>query len=151
MNAIVLPWPPSCLSSNARPNYFDKARATKAYRGIVGYHAKGAPTIERPSLTLVPLVKPPQRRRDIDNIVGALKAAIDGLTDAAWWDDDSDIERLTIVKPIMYGWPERGILALGASAEELNRVETDIATLRARAETSNCAIEWLSMMTGDCR
>ena len=148
MNAIVLPWPPYILSANARPNHFDKARATKTYRALVGYHAKGAPKIARPSLTLVPLVKPPPKRRDIDNIVGAVKAAIDGLTDAEWWDDDSSLERLTIVRPLLSKrWADVGVLACATSPEETSRFEQDLAALSLRVKQDDTPDVWLAMMT----
>ena len=148
MNATVLPWPPAVLSQNARPHHFAKARATKSYRQIVGYHAQGAPKIDRPTVVIVPLVKPPQRRRDIDNIVGALKAAIDGLTDAGWWSDDSDLERLTIIRPLLSKrWADKGVLVCATEKKTMLLLERDLDTLTERAAKDLHPDEWLAMMT----
>lgn len=117
MNAIVLPWPPDNLSANARPNWRDKAKSAKTYRGLAAYYGRGQDRLSRPVVRIVPLPILP-RKRDIDNIVGALKSAMDGLTDGGWWEDDSDILRTEILKaPHFSGWRERGVLVCADERE----------------------------------
>ncbi|HEV8037192.1 hypothetical protein, partial [Yoonia sp.] len=67
-------------------------KPTKAYRALCGWEAKrqgvrrhNDPTAAlRVSLTFMP---PDNRRRDMDGLLGAFKAGIDGLSDAIGVDD----------------------------------------------------------------
>lgn len=101
MLSVELPWPNKFLSPNARVHHMVKHKATHAYRYqscSLGYLA-GRKPIAVPVLAILPITTT-RRRRDIDNVLAALKAALDGLTDAGWWKDDSDIVAITIRKPI---------------------------------------------------
>jgi Holliday junction resolvase RusA-like endonuclease len=78
-----------------------KHKATYAYRYqscVLGL-LNGRKPIVVPVLAILPITTT-RRRRDIDNVLAALKAALDGLTDAGWWKDDSDIVGITIRKPL---------------------------------------------------
>lgn len=96
MNAIALPWPPYALSPNARPHHMTKARAKRAYRQKVAILGRGHQTLHDPVCAVLP-VSPVRRGVDIDNALASLKPAIDGLTDAKWWPDDSSMSRITVV------------------------------------------------------
>jgi crossover junction endodeoxyribonuclease RusA len=82
---IVLPWPPRELSPNARPHYFVRARATKAYRTTAHWATKAA-GVRAPDdagdIRLNVLFNPPSRRSDRQNYPGWVKAGIDGVADA---------------------------------------------------------------------
>ena len=82
---IVLSWPPSELSPNARSHFRVKAPITKAYR---------AEAYERAKMNLLTMPSeggiglrfdfhpPDKRRRDLDNMLASIKGAIDGIADA---------------------------------------------------------------------
>lgn len=99
MNAVEIPWPPAALSPNSRPHYMLKHRETKRYRELAAYRANGKKRLRNPVIAVLPLVAT-RRRRDLDNVLASLKSALDGLTDAGWWNDDSDIVGITIRKPL---------------------------------------------------
>lgn len=80
------------LQSNQRLHYHIKAARTRYLRslardtGLALAHQLNAP-FEHYAVNVV--VSPPTARRfDPPNIYPTAKALIDGLTDAAWWEDD---------------------------------------------------------------
>lgn len=87
---LVLPWPPKELSSNARLHFMALARIKKRYRKACANvaRAQGACQLEaerlRVHLTFVP---PDRRSRDDQNLIGAMKAGLDGLADVLGVDD----------------------------------------------------------------
>lgn len=85
MSEVVLPWPPTDLSPNARVHWARKARVVRSYRNACHMLAKQArltaPDTERIAL-LVTFVPPDRRRRDRDNLIASCKALFDGLADA---------------------------------------------------------------------
>lgn len=89
---LVLTWPPSPLSPNARLHWSKVAKAKKKYRALIF-----AETLEqlgtRPlelsdkmilTMTFVP---PDNRSYDRDNLTARMKAGIDGMSDALKIDD----------------------------------------------------------------
>lgn len=84
MSSIVLPWPPSALSSNARGHWAKKARATAKYRNdarLCAIAAKvRAPAEGKIALTI--RFVPPHGRYDEANLPAMFKAGIDGIADA---------------------------------------------------------------------
>ena len=86
---VNLPWPARILSPNARAHWSGIARAKRSARIAAYYLAREA----RPSLTMTaPLVSmefrpPDNRRRDLDNLIASMKAALDGIADAIGCDD----------------------------------------------------------------
>ena len=86
---VYLPWPSRILSPNARAHWSGIARAKRKARIDAYYLARA----ERPSLTMTaPLVSidflpPDNRRRDLDNLIASMKAALDGISDAIGCDD----------------------------------------------------------------
>lgn len=85
---IVLPWPASALSPNARR---DRRAATAARAGMreAGFYlARQASLRVAPDARLVLTFCPPdRRRRDLDNMLAALKPALDGIAHATCGDD----------------------------------------------------------------
>lgn len=87
---ILLPWPTSDLSPNARGHWAIKARAKKAYRATCAAQARSQGLTrlndERLHLkiTFVPLNR---RARDLDNLLASLKSGLDGLCDVLGVDD----------------------------------------------------------------
>lgn len=86
---ITLSWPHRKLSPNARVHWAEKSRLARSYRQE-GFYATRA---ERAALTLEnPLVAltfhpPDARHRDLDNMISAMKSALDGIADAIGVDD----------------------------------------------------------------
>ena len=87
---IILPWPTSDLSPNARGHWAIKARAKKAYRTACAAQARsqGLGRIYAEQLHLKITFVPPNRRaRDLDNLLASLKSGLDGLCDVLGVDD----------------------------------------------------------------
>ncbi len=87
---IVLPWPPTELSPNARMHWARLAKAKKAYRAACAWQAKaqGAKPVaaDRLHLTLT-FYAPTRRAFDLDNALARCKAGLDGLCDVLGVDD----------------------------------------------------------------
>ena len=123
MIEIVLGWPPSDLSPNARLHWAKLARAKKQYRNawfsVSKEQLKKIKTDNIPEkLVLEMTFIPPDRRSyDRDNLVARMKSGIDGLADALKINDkrfntvistmDSDylggFVRIRILQEIPYG------------------------------------------------
>lgn len=87
---IILPWPPTALSPNARGHWSKLAKAKKAYREACAWTAKlhGASPIQADRLHLTLEFVPPSRRAfDLDNALASCKAGLDGLADVLCVDD----------------------------------------------------------------
>ena len=101
---IVLPWPPSV-------NHYWRHVGTKvlisregrAYRETVAALALAEkwPKFSAKRVSVhIEAWMPDKRRRDLDNV---LKAALDSLTHAGVWDDDSQIDVLAIWRAPLIG------------------------------------------------
>jgi len=99
MNAICLPWPDKALNPNARVHYLMRHRAARKQRSHACYLGHGGKRLQKPFCTVLPIVAT-RRRRDLDNVLASLKSALDGLTDAGWWDDDHHIGGYHIAQQI---------------------------------------------------
>jgi len=91
---LTLPWPPSGLSPNARHSHWASlARAKKRFRDACFMTARtqGAQTFQAKPAGKVAVhlrfVPPDRRRRDLDNVLAAMKSGLDGLADAISVDD----------------------------------------------------------------
>lgn len=87
---IILPWPPTALSPNARTHWAKLAKAKKAYREACAWTAKlhGAGPIKADRLHLTLEFVPPSRRAyDLDNCLAGAKSGLDGLADVLGVDD----------------------------------------------------------------
>ena len=87
---VTLPWPPAALKPNARGHWAIKAKAAKAHKydcQIIcmgsGIRALGWDGLAL-DLTFCP---PSARRGDLDNMLAAFKAGIDGIAAATGVDD----------------------------------------------------------------
>lgn len=94
MNRVTLTWPPRALWPNARVHHMALHRAKKTYAEIAGWrclacHTKPMPGVERVAARIT-FVPPDRRRRDLDNMLAAIKAGIDsvakfiGVDDSKW-------------------------------------------------------------------
>ena len=91
---VILPWPPRALSPNSRPPHWAVlSKAKRAYRSACHYEALAAgwrmgtfAADDRLHVRLM-FVPPDRRRRDMDNLIAAMKSGLDGLADALGVDD----------------------------------------------------------------
>lgn len=101
---ITISVPCRVLSPNGRPNKFHRAEAVAAYRREAWGAAREVLGRLRPCATSATMQIRAYFRTanfpDDDNLIASLKAARDGLTDAAVWRDDS-AATLRIVTPIV--------------------------------------------------
>lgn len=82
---IMLPWPPSILSPNARAHWSAKSKAAKAYRTLCGWHTKSGNVVidwEGTVHMWITFYPPDKRHRDDDNCVSSFKNGRDGIADA---------------------------------------------------------------------
>lgn len=85
MNTVVLPYPPSECSPNARCHWSVRAKAAKKYRQDCFWLAKDAKLTapEEGKIHVSMQFSPPdKRRRDLDNCIASSKALLDGIADA---------------------------------------------------------------------
>lgn len=91
MLTFTLPWPPRALSPNARHAHWSQlARAKKRYRDACALQARvqGGHKLDAQDLAVtLRFVPPDRRRRDLDNLIGSMKAGLDGLADVLGVDD----------------------------------------------------------------
>lgn len=91
MNAsVTFGWPPQKLNPNARAHWRIKHKAARRYRRDCWALAKAsgiaAPGTDRLMVKLV--FRPPTaQRRDLDNLLAAMKHGLDGLAEAIGVDD----------------------------------------------------------------
>ena len=90
MIEIVLGWPPSDLSPNARLHWARLAKAKKEYRAICNSiskeqlkkYKKETENIPERLVLEMTFIPPDRRNYDRDNLVARMKSGIDGLADA---------------------------------------------------------------------
>ena len=100
MTTAVLPWPPKELSPNSRTDRRKTTDLRKSYKEACWAAAKEAKL--SPATHLHITFHPPEgRKRDLDNMLGAIKYGLDGVALAMGMDDSE--WSLTIVK----GEPKR--------------------------------------------
>lgn len=90
---ISLPWPHKSLSPNARTHHMalaaEKRRARQAAFWLASEampRSYVAPEATHVSMTFCP---PDNRRRDLDNMLSSMKAALDGVAEAIRVDDSA--------------------------------------------------------------
>lgn len=87
---IMLPWPPTTLSPNARVHWAKLAKTKKSYREACAWQAiqQGAKPIKADSLHMtITFYAPTRRAFDLDNALARTKAGLDGLADVLKVDD----------------------------------------------------------------
>lgn len=103
---ISLPWPPRELSPNARGHWAIKARAAKSHRAAcqILCMAAGARALGWPDMVVSITFHPPSARRaDLDNMLAAMKAGLDGVAQATGVDDSRWTYRIARGEPIKGG------------------------------------------------
>lgn len=135
MNAILLPWPHKALSPNARAHWRSKHSASRDARYKASVIGSGRKRLQKPVCAVVPLVAT-NRRRDLDNVLAGLKSALDGLTDAGWWEDDSLISSYHLV-PSVYSkkWKVNMVLLAACEAEHERDLAERVKRFRQDCET----------------
>lgn len=96
---MILPWPSSVLSPNARTHWAALAKEKKAYRDACAWTAssQGAKRIYAKKLHLtITFYAPTRRAYDLDNALASIKSGLDGLADVLGVDDSK--WSLTIAK-----------------------------------------------------
>lgn len=87
---IILPWPPTGLSPNARLHWAKLAKLKRRYRATCAWQARiqGVRTIKADALHITVEFVPPTRRAfDLDNAMARMKSGFDGLADVLGVDD----------------------------------------------------------------
>lgn len=81
---IKIPVPPKELRPNSRAHYMQKARMTKVYRETVAIIAMTGPRpkLKEAEIKFTLRLGNGCKQQDPDNVLGSLKAAVDGLVDA---------------------------------------------------------------------
>lgn len=83
---VILGWPSKILSPNVRSHWAAKSKAVKAYRQAAAWSmvAAGIPLFadKAPIVLAITFVEPDRRKRDLDNMLAAIKSGIDGIADA---------------------------------------------------------------------
>jgi crossover junction endodeoxyribonuclease RusA len=98
MIALSLSWPAKPLWQNRRYHWRKVAVSTRMARSEARYTTIAArpPKLTAPVRMIVKLYPPDHGRRDLANVIGALKPHIDGIADAIGIDDSQFLIR----------WPE---------------------------------------------
>ncbi len=105
---LTLPWPPTVnhywIMVRNRPILSERAREYRAEVAeiVEREDAKQSDLFQKKLVVIVLQYPPDKRRRDIDN---PCKALLDALTHAEVWEDDSQIDLMTIsrMKPVKDG------------------------------------------------
>lgn len=87
---INLPWPHRDLSPNARVHWRVKHRRCHSYRHTCSWACvdQGVRKIDAQAIKATIIFFPPDaRRRDVDNMLASIKAAIDAVAEAIGIDD----------------------------------------------------------------
>lgn len=87
---VILPWPPTVLSPNARAHWRRKASAIAAARSDAYYACReaGVPSLPWDRMHVAIEFRAPSRRPyDLDNALARCKGTLDGLADATGVDD----------------------------------------------------------------
>lgn len=110
---LLLPWPPSALSPNARGHWAKRSKAAKSYRLQCYLYAKKAGLAAPVGRVLLMLefLPPNNRRRDDDNLLAAFKAGRDGLADALGIDDSRFVSQVQLSDAVHPGGAVRVRLA----------------------------------------
>ncbi len=84
---VILPWPHRNLSPNARTHWSAKARSVAKAKNDAYFATKASGVKPCMEFHLV-FCPPDNRRRDLDNLIASMKAALDGMA-GAWGVDDA--------------------------------------------------------------
>lgn len=121
-------------------------RAVRQYRFATTYQARGQTRLQKPICAIIPLVST-KRRRDLDNVLASLKSALDGLTDAEWWNDDHDIVGFHMIPEVHARlWGENKIVILACEEDDLPALHEAVKAFRTGVTSGqpNAALELLT-------
>lgn len=110
---IDLPWPHKDLNPNARIHHHALARLKKSYRAdcyLLTKAAKAKIGEGRHRLDLV-FFPPDARKRDRDNLLASVKAALDGMADALGV-NDSVFDPVSVSLSPSKRWPGLGLVRI---------------------------------------
>lgn len=103
---LRLPWPPRGLSPNARGHWRPKNDRAQDYKRIAWGMAL-AQNIRRVTahepVVVITFHPPDRRRRDLDNCLASMKAALDGIATAWGVDDSRWAIRMSMGEPVKGG------------------------------------------------
>ena len=99
MRRVELPWPYKGLSPNSNLHWRRKAEAKAQYR----FDCKASANKITPGKLLTVTFRPPNRRWDRDNMIGAFKAGQDGIADAMGIDDRNFVIAYRYEEPVKHG------------------------------------------------
>lgn len=99
---ITLPLPPKQLSPNARPHHMAKARVVNKYRMAARLFTSGQLAIgykprHKTATCQITWYAKTKRFPDGDNALASCKAAIDGIADSGFIDNDSGLTHLPVI------------------------------------------------------
>ena len=104
--------PDQDLNANARVHYMVRARKVAQLREFIGWSAREYAPLEPFTVSVEVMVSigwPKRRRRqDPSNVSHCLKAVIDGMTDAGWWEDDKLVTLLPVRQQVWSEWRDVG-------------------------------------------
>lgn len=101
---VELPWPPRPLWPNSRDHWSGIARVKRSYKAMAWALATQAkqPMPQARLCVHMAFCAPDRIRRDMDNMIAAMKAGLDGISSAIGVDDHLwvlTVERGPIIKP----------------------------------------------------
>lgn len=117
---VTLPWPAAGLVPHSSGGWRAKSALTKRERSTsrtLTIEALGRAAWPESAARLVVTLHPPHRRGDVQNTIGALKAAIDGIADALRVND----------RRFRISWPEGY-----SETDKVGRVVVDISPISER-------------------
>jgi crossover junction endodeoxyribonuclease RusA len=137
VNKILIRWPDRALSPNGRVHYMVRHKAVRNYRETARYLGLGQKRLRNPLCAIVPLVAT-RRRRDLDNVLASLKSALDGLTDAGWWDDDSEIDSFQLIPQVFSTkWDANRVLIVASDRDEASGMAQALELFRGGVVAGN--------------
>lgn len=118
MITAILPWPPKELSPNTKSHWAKKARAVKAYKTSCLWECKLAKLKKmnaKGAYILIKFYPPDNRVRDTDNMIAAIKPAIDAISDSIGIDDSKFVYEFLKADKTMNGAVHIAIFPISAS------------------------------------
>ncbi|MCK9544918.1 MAG: hypothetical protein M0R03_23125 [Novosphingobium sp.] len=115
-NRVRLLWPDPGLSPNARVHHMKLASLKKQAKSSAHWACNlwRVERVSAPALLTITFLPPDRRRRDLDNMLGSLKAALDGVRDYLGVDDSEFHYRISKGQPVKNGAVDITITAIAA-------------------------------------
>jgi len=101
---VQLPWMPKELSPNSRVHYMKAAKIKSQYKlACFGFSKAALQPFQGNVLLSITFHPPDKRKRDLDNMLAALKAGLDGLSEAIGVNDYNFAITIRRGEPVQYG------------------------------------------------